>query len=209
MTQNVESATGMGLFEAMESLTAMRRLKPDPVPREILERLIFYATRAGSGGNRQGWEFVVITDRDKVAEVGRHYREMSHKADRPEAAASDPVARRVYESADYLAEHMGEAPCLILVCLADQPPEDRKRLVPRYGSIFPAVQNLMLAARAFGLGTVLTTRHRPREKEIKALLGMPDEVETVCLLPIGDPERNFVHIKNRKHPSEVTHWNHW
>jgi nitroreductase len=209
MTQEAEVTTSMDLFEAMESLTAHRRLKPDPIPRELIEKVIFYATRAASGGNRQGWEFVVITDRDKVAEVGRHYREMSDVAGRPAAADTDPVTQRVYDSADYLAEHMGEAPCLILVCLADAQPEDRKRLVPRYGSIFPAVQNLMLAARAFGLGTVLTTRHRPREKEIKELLGIPEEVETVCLLPLGYPQRRFVHIKNRKPVAEVTHWNGW
>lgn len=197
----------MDLFEAMETLTAVRRFKTDPVPRELVERMIFYATRAASGGNSQPWEFIVLTERDRVAEIARHYREVSADFGAIRDRATDSVSRRVYGNAAYLAEHMHELPCLILVGLHGAGPTGVRP--SRYGSIFPAVQNLMLAARAFGLGTVLTTRHRARETEIKAYLRIPEDVETVCLLPVGYPEREFVRIKNRRDPAEVTHWNGW
>lgn len=199
--QAPQQAAGLDLFAALQTTSAHRRFKPDPVPPEAIEQLVFYATRAGSASNTQPWEFVVVTDADQRAEIGRLYLEASYESphwDSPQ-----------HTSPNQLARQLGDVPCLILVCLQGQQPEEPAQLLVRYASIFPAIQNLLLAARGLGLGAVLTTRHRRREAEIKQLLGIPDDVETVCLLPIGYPERDFVTVKNRKDPSEVTHWNGW
>ncbi|MBI4491572.1 MAG: nitroreductase family protein [Chloroflexi bacterium] len=204
------AATTNNLFEAMETLRAMRHLEARPVPRAAIERLIFYATRAASGGNRQNWAFVVVTEREKVAAIGRLYREGSEGSLQQRLdEAQDEGARRVYASALHLARHMGEAPCLILVCQRGPLPDDRVSAAVYYGSIFPAAQNLMLAARALGLGATLTTMQVRREPELKALLGLPDDVHTVCLIPVGYPVRPFSRVKNRRDPGEVTHWEGW
>lgn len=200
------SAT-MELFEALETTRAMRRLSARPVGREALERLIYYATRAPSGGNAQPWEFVVVTRPELIAGLGELYRQSSeelftavvNRADASEAT------RRLYGSALELSRSMGRAPALILVCLRGRPPADPAMAAGRYASIFPAVQNLMLAARGMGLGTVLTTVHRRREAEVKALLAIPDDIETVALIPVGYPEGRFGPVRRRP-VSEVLHW---
>jgi nitroreductase len=111
------------------------------------------------------------------------------------------------QSALYLAEHMGhEPPVLILACL-----ERSGGVVPDHltgASIYPAVQNLMLAARALGLGSCLTTLHRRREAAIKALLGIPAEVDTYALIPLGWPARPFGRL-GRRPVAEVTYYDHW
>ncbi len=200
----------MDLFEALETTRAMRRLSTRPVERETLERLIYYATRAPSGGNSQPWEFVVVTRPDLIARLGELYRESSEDmftavVNRPDAAET---TKRIYSSALRLSRTMGQAPALILVCMRGRPPADPTQAPSRYASILPAVQNLMLAARGMGLGAVLTTVHRRREGEVKTLLGIPDDVETVALIPVGYPAGRFGPV-NRRPVSAVLHWEGW
>ncbi len=198
----------MGLFEAMLSQRQITRFKPDPVPREAIAKIIELATKAPSGGNTQPWHFVAITEPDLIARIGGIYKELWLGARGPQV---QPGETPVYRAARYLANHMSEVPAMILVC-ADHSgdytpgqPIERGRYA---SSIWLAVQNLFLAARALGLGTRLTTTHIRREQEIKDMLGIPDYVETVALTPLGYPRGRFG-TNDRKPAAEVSSYNRW
>lgn len=204
----------IGLFEAIYTQKAMRRLRPGPVPDELVRKTIDAAIRAPSGGNRQPWNFVVIRDPETKSAIADYYKrswDASYGAMPPDALERmDEQARRNYRSARYLAEHLAEVPVLILVCLRNAPPPGTPDVVraSHYGSIFPAVQNLMLAARGLGLGTALTTLHRAYEREIKELLGIPENVETVALIPMGWPRGRFGPAA-RLPVEKVTYYERW
>lgn len=193
------------LIELMRTQRAMRHFRPEPIPDDIVEQIIAAATYAPSGKNTQPWAFIVVDDAATRAKIGELYREawyetMPQLLVGPPADAAEARARRDWE---FLANHMGDAPLLALVC--STAPEGAAAAA---GSIFPAVQNLLLAARAFGVGGVLTTVHRTREAAIKMLLGIPEVVETVALLPLGYPERAFGPVRRRP-VAEVLHRNGW
>ena len=199
-----------GFFDAINTQRQITRFKPDPVPKEAIDRVIEAATKAPSGGNSQPWEFVVVTDPDLINKIGTIYRELwlGARGDRPAPGESS-----VYRAARYLANHFHEVPAMVLICVDHSrttgytpgEPIERGR---QASSIWLAVQNLFLAARALGLGTRLTTTHIRREDEVKALLGIPDYVETVCLTPLGYPRGNFGPT-TRRPASEVTSYNQW
>ena len=199
----------IGLFEAIYSQRQITRYKSDPVPKEAIDKIIDAATKAPSGGNNQPWEFIVITDRDLVTKVGQIYRDAWLGA---LGATPPPNESAVYRSARYLAHHMPEVPAMILACVdhtQGSAPYTRGEPIVRgryASSIWLAVQNLFLAARALGLGTRLTTAHLRREEEIKALLGIPDHVETVALIPLGYPRGSFGPTARRP-AREVTSYN--
>jgi nitroreductase len=199
------------LVEAIYSLRAMRRLAPDPVPEEALRFLVDAATQAPSASNAQDWAFVVVTDPGQRRRLGELYREVGRAVIRDGALAGGrlaPETEKVYRNAMRLVEGMGDAPALIVVAARGPHPADPARAAAWYGSLFPAVQNLMLAARARGLGTTLTTLHKLREAEVKAVLGIPDDWETVALIPVGRPLGRFG--RPRRTPSaQVTHWDRW
>jgi nitroreductase len=182
----------MTLLDAMYSNRAIRHYRPDPVPDALVERVLDAAIRAPSGSNRQNWRFLVLRDPAVRARVGALYGE-GFREYIPERMKQQPDTprSRVFRSALYLADHMAdEPPVLILACLENAPgssPAGRSS----GSSIYPAVQNLMLAARALGLGTCLTTLHLRREAQIKAFLGIPDHVDTYALIPLGYPARPF------------------
>ena len=198
---------GLTLLEAMLTQRAVRRLRPDPVPPDVIESMIFYATRAPSGANRQPWEFVVVTDSERRARLGEIYRRCSKELFKASLdAASDDNSRRVFSDAIYLSDHMGEAPVLVVVCARVPNGESVEDQLP---SIYPAVQNLLLCARAHRLGTVLTDAHRRAEDEVKTLLAIPAGIETVCIVPIGYPQdakRAFRASAARRPLTEVIHW---
>jgi nitroreductase len=199
--------TEMGLFEAMYSARALRRLKPDPVPDEIIRRVLDAAIRAPSAGNAQHWVFVVVRDAELRRKLGVIYRKASDIASAMYQARGRPSHmneeqyRRFLSSGAYLWDHMGNAPVLLLPCLRDRGPPPYEKLLPemqaiydrelvysdriRGASIYPAVQNIILACRAFGLATLITTNHIRCEEEVKALLGIPDDVSTYAMMPIG------------------------
>ncbi len=201
----------LSLHDAIYSLRAMRRLKPDPVPESELRELVDAATQAASGANDQGWGFVVITDREQRRRVAEVYRRLGHELVRDQSLASGLLSdaqTRVYRHAMVLVERMANVPAMILACARGPAPTSPLEASTHYGSIYPAIQNLMLAARARGLGTTLTTLHKASENEIKAILEIPDDVDTVALIPIGYPEGRFGRPKRR--PSrDVTHWDRW
>ena len=196
----------MELFEAMRTQRALRRLKPDPVPEELIWQILEAATGAPSGGNLQPWNFVVIRDPGIKRKLHEFYLDGMAHVTRPSGSAlADTNDARMGRSARYLAEHLAEAPVLILatVRLADV-----ASTTPPGACIYPAVQNLMLAARSLGLGSVLTTLHRHREKDVVALLGIPTGIETMALIPLGWPLDR--HGPTRRKPAaEIAFWDRW
>ncbi|HXG42108.1 MAG TPA: nitroreductase family protein [Dehalococcoidia bacterium] len=198
----------MDVFEAIYTLRAIRRFRPDPVPDELIWKVLEAATKAPSGGNRQPWRFVVVRDPETKARIGQFYLEgwRFYDGEVRQQMLADPERARIYRSADYLARHLAEVPVLILACLRAGP--SPVSTSERGSSIFPAVQNLLLAARALGLGGVLTTLHRVREREVRQLLGIPDEWETMALIPLGWPAVPFGPVR-RLPVEEVVYWERW
>jgi nitroreductase len=185
----------MDFFDVVTTQRAMRRLKPDPIPDAALRQIMDAAICAPSGGNRQGWSFLVIRDPAKRARLGELYREAwgeLMKVPYYAAASKEPPdspAGKMLASARHLGEHLGEAPVLILACIALDP--DIKPTVTTGASIYPAAQNIMLAARALGIGSCVTTIHKFRDVQVKELLGIPADVETAALIPLGYPLGKF------------------
>jgi nitroreductase len=182
------------LFEAIDTQRGIRYLKPDPVPDELITRLLEAAIKAPSGGAKQGWSFIVIRDPETRRKIGDLYRTGSKFEIRPDMTAQ---ARRVYGAAQHLEDHIEDVPVFILACIQADP-----GTTPSASSIFPAVQNILLAARGLGLGSVLTTRQTRFEKEIKQLLAIPDDVATMALLPIGFPADGSRYGPTRRRPLE-------
>ena len=185
----------MDFFEAVSTLRSIRRLKPDPIPEGVLRQIMDAAICAPSGGNRQGWSFVVVRDAAKRARLGELYREawgelmkVPYYAGAAKEPRESPVGKML-ASARHLSEHLGEAPVLVLACIALDPGVTPS--LTTGASIYPAVQNLMLAARAHGIGSCITTIHRFRDAQVKALLGIPADVETAALIPLGYPLGKF------------------
>jgi nitroreductase len=197
----------MDIFEAINTQRAMRRLKADPVPDELIWKVLDAAVRAPSGGNRQPWSFVVIRDAETKAKIAEHYLDSWNKSYGliKQAAMASPETAKTYASAEHLANHLAEAPVLIIAAVnvsAVAP------VSPPGASIYPAVQNLMLAARALGLGAALTTLHRTHEVEVKQILGIPDGVDTMALIPLGWPRGKFG--SGQRIPAErVVFWEKW
>ena len=211
MTVPTPAPTPLSLVEAIYSLRAMRRLLPDPVSDEDLRFLVDAATQAPSASNTQQWAFIVVTDAEQRRRLGEIYREVGRAVIRDQALASgrlSPATEKVYRGAMVLVEGMGSAPALIVVAARGGHPHDAVQAAAWYGSLFPAVQNLMLAARSRGLGTTLTTLHKLREADVKAVLGIPDGWETVALIPVGHPRGRFGPVL-RAPSAQVTHWDRW
>jgi nitroreductase len=207
------------LFEAIHTARSLRRLKPDPVPQALITQVLDAAIRAPSGGNAQTWSFFVVRDPHLRRELGRLYRKGSDIAAASYAARGRPAHLtqdqfdRMMAAGKYLWDHMGEAPVLLVPCLRPPPAPPYDALPPamqaryaeeleymrriRGASIYPAVQNIMLACRGLGLGTVLTTNHIRCEDEVKALLGIPADVDTYGLMPIGWPMGKFGPLTRR------------
>ena len=203
----------MDVFEAMETCRAMRYLKPDPVPEETIRKVIHAATRASNPGNSQGWDFVVLQDAATKARIGSALREVMHPIIDGMAAADanadgGPTGRRMFAGVAHLMERFEAVPVYIFVCgrVIYPPQSPLKELVP--AALYPASQNLIVAARALGLGTTFTTFHKMVEPVVREVLGLPGEVELGVMIAMGWPERDFGPVK-RKPLDEVLHWDRW
>ena len=210
------SKNNIGLFEAMYTARAMRWLKPDPVPAALIEQILEAAIRAPNAGNRQSWLFMVVRDAEQRNRIGEIYQRVSgwvleryHHQSRPEHQSTAEY-EHMMQGGTHLYEHMRDAPVLLVPCLRITPfelPDEipaQVRTAMREaapwtagGSIYPAIQNIILACRALGLGTVLTTNHTIAEEEIKQVLNLPSEYRTFALMPIGYPERSFGPVTRR------------
>lgn len=183
----------------MSTLRAVRRLKTDPIPEDVLERVLQAACWAPTGGNQQPWRVVVVQDPEKKQGLAEIYgpewaKYSSGFLARFEGLPEDELDkwRRILAAGDYLADHLAEAP-VILMFVADprrmaitDAKLDRISMVGG-GSVYPAVQNAMLACVKEGLGCTLTTLHCLKEAEVKALLEIPEPWATVGMVPIGYP----------------------
>ncbi len=183
------------VFEIMRTTRSMRRLKPDPVPDALIRRILEAGAAAANGGNTQKWRFLVVKDRAIKQAVQVYYKRAFDKVIGPRYATSPPPPgvtperyKRQHAAVEYLTEHYHDAPVWIVACLEDGAGEP-----PRWAgaSIYPAVQNMLLAARALGLGSTLTTRHLLYERETETALGLPPGVHSYAILPIGWPMGNF------------------
>jgi nitroreductase len=201
------------VFEVIGTQRAMRRLKPDAVPEELIKKLIWAATRAPSGGNTQPWRFLVVTDTEKRKQIAELYLEgwtryvKAGYTDRAPAVSPEAqaAAERTLRSAQYLADHLHEVPVHIIPCTWKL---EVNTGIASGSSIYPAIQNLMLAARALGLGTALTTIHRWNEDKVKEVLGIPESAETAALIPVGWPKGKFG-AGPRLPVEAVTYWDEW
>jgi nitroreductase len=220
----------IGLFEAIYSARSIRRLKPDPIPEELITAVLDAAIRAPSGGDAQGWAFVVVRNPDQRRRLGAIYRKASDIAEAIYAARGRPPHlteqqfARLMRSGAHLWEHMGEAPVILVPCSrcpALPPPEaappdiaarweDEVAYAERIrgASIYPAVQNIILACRGYGLSTVITTNHIRCEEEVKTVLGIPEDVLTWALMPVGWPIDKFGPL-TRRPLDEIVHADRW
>lgn len=181
------------LLTGLATTRAIRRLAPDPIPDDDLATILWHATRAPSGTNRQPVRYVVLRDGERavgakslLAESFRvGWADKAASAGYDQGSALDPTSRKGRSRAamQHLVDHFEDVPVVVLVCLV------RYREANPYegASVYPAVQNLLLAARALGYGGVLTGWHRAVEPELRDLLKIPDEVALHATVPLGRP----------------------
>jgi nitroreductase len=198
------------LFDIVRTTRSMRRLKPDPIPPELIRKILEAGVCAPSGGNMQRWRFLVVQDAAIKSTVGTYYKRAWDEVVAPRYRAGAPAPgmdqarfQRLLAAAEYLAAHIHEAPVWIIPCLQGGAPTRTAG-----SSIYPAVQNMLLAARALGLGATLTTLYLSFEKEVEAALGLPPDWHSYALLPIGYPVGRFGPVR-RIPLQEVVYADRW
>lgn len=210
MTRPSTDLSSREVFDILHSTRAMRRLKPDPVPDELIVKILEAATCAANSGNQQAWHFVVVKDEAIKKGVQVWYRKALdeivapiHAAHGPPAGSNEHKYRRQLEAVEHLTEHYHEAPVWIVACIehGDSTPHRMDG-----ASIYPAVQNILLAARALGLGANLTTRHLCFEREAETALQLPPGFVSYAIVPIGYPIGNFGPVR-RGRLSDVVSFN--
>jgi nitroreductase len=179
-----------------------------PVERQLLEECLDLAFQAPTGGNAQGWHFVLVTDADTKASLADLYRRSKAENDPPEIPPGHEAAMA---SSAYLAEHLHEVPVLVIPCIGGRldgaPP---LQAAVGWASIVPAVWSFMLAARARGLGTSWTSLHLAHEREAAALLGIPyDDVQQVALIPVAHTIGTEFRPGPRTNRADKVHWDRW
>ena len=184
-----------------------------PVEPDVIREALELAVQAPTGSNRQGWRFVVVTDAAKRAALADIYRKGAmgylSKAHERASAAGSAQTERVFSSTLYLAEHFQDVPVHVIPCIESSTPRNPTAWSSLMGSIYPAVWSFQLALRSRGLGSTLTTLHLLHADEAAALLGIPDEVIQVALLPVAYTIGTDFKPAQRPPIDEVTHWDHW
>jgi nitroreductase len=187
------------------------------VPRELILECIDITTQAPTGSNRQQWQWLIVTDKDKRAFIGECYRKSWYRyasGPRPEYPPDDPrnaQQPRVVTSARYLADHMGEVPALVLACIEGRAEgQSNMAIAGLYGSIVPAAWSFMLAARLRGLGSADTTLHLAYEREVADVLRIPFETVTqAALLPVAYYMGETFQPAERVPLEQIVHWDTW
>ncbi len=202
---DVSRLNAIPLGDALFTQRSVRRFKPDPIPVEDLHLIMEAAVKAPNGGNRQLGRFVILTDRKVIRELGALYHEAWWAKRRDEKGWTKPEdippAEKNYRSAMQLADEMKDAPAIVLAWALPGGAAN---------SVIPAVQNLMLAARALGIGSVPTTLHPQVMDRVHALLGVPPDVGFHFLVPLGYPRAGATFGGSRRLPTaETTHLNRW
>jgi nitroreductase len=190
----------MELRDAMSTARAIRRYRPDPIPDDVLQRCLEAATWAPSGSNRQAWRIVVLRSPEARAILGPAYRrgwgEMAGGygiGGEIDPDDTSPTAR-MGRTMQHFVEHFEEVPAYVLFCVASR---GHRPHLTEGASIYPAVQNFILAARAEGLGTVITTWYLFCEQELRDLIGIPDDWFLAALLPVGWPVGHHGPVRRR------------
>jgi len=205
-----EAPSQTDLFGIIQTTRSMRRLKPDPVPTELIRKILEAGVCAPSGGNMQRWRFLVVRDAQTKRTVGALYRRAWDEIVAPRYRAGEPAPGssrerflRMLAAAEHLAHHIHEAPVWIVPCLQGETPTHTAG-----SSIYPAVQNMLLAARALGLGATLTTLYLNFERETEAAFGLPSDWHSYAILPIGYPTGRFGPVR-RVALAEVVYTDSW
>jgi nitroreductase len=192
----------MPVGEAIFTMRAIRRVKPDPIDDDDLRDILTAATRAPSGGNSQPWHFLVVQDPAQRQRFADLYRE-AWWAKRADEGIEGPegIVRPTAKSAMRLSDEIGEAPVVILVCAA-------AKGAGAMAGVIPATQNLLLAARALGIGGTITTLHAVVDERVHELFAIPEEIQIVYCIPLGYPRGDFGSLE-RKPLAEVTSIDRW
>jgi nitroreductase len=204
-----EDPQALPLLDALHSTPSRRYLSTEPISDEIVRDLLDAAVRGPSGGNTQRWAWIVVRDPQVKAQIAEWYREgwdKNYGSRRDQFLGADATPEGMsaasFRAGDHLAAHLEEAPVWIFPVLLGA----AKATNPRLGaSIYGAVQQLMLAARAHGIGSTLTTLHTGHEADVRALLGLPDDALTMALIPLGYPSRGRWSQPKRRPLDEVIH----
>jgi len=186
-----------------------------PVEREVLLDCVRLSQQAPTGSNQQGWHWVIVTDADKRAKLAELYQRVAAQyleMARDSLDENDAQTHRVYDSAFWLVEHLAEVPVHVIPCTRGRLPAEgfaNAGGASFYGSIFPAVWSFQLALRSRGLGSTLTTLHLFEEKAAADLLGIPDHMSQVALLPVAYTAGSDFKHATRPAPETITTWNGW
>ena len=210
----------LSVTDALLSTTRAVRKRLDldrPVPANVINECLDLSQQAPTGSNRQGWAWLVVTDKDKRAALGEMYHRGAmaylNQAEKDAAQMDDGgQTSRVIDSALYLADKLQDVPVHVIPCInvslmPDNPP--RAAWAGVMGSIMPAVWSFQLALRARGLGSVLTTLHLSQENEAAALLSIPDDFMQVALLPVAYTMGTDFKPAKRPPIGDITHWEQW
>lgn len=208
-------AEEMGIFEVIYNCRAMRRLKTDPVPEDLLIELIAAGNQAPSGSNRQAARWIVVRDSEIRATLARLNKKsvlgyVGPQSARPAELPHQTTAKRqrMLEAVMWQAENMQNIPALIIACFEFDEPVGPGETGRAGGSLWPGVQNILLAARARGLGAAPTTLGLQDRTAVKEALNLPDNMEAICLIPVGYPMGNFGPV-TRRPIEDVMRWDRW
>jgi len=205
------------VFHILYTCRSMRRLKPDPVLDELIYKVLDAGIRAPSGGGVQAWRFLVVTDPEIKSQLAEIYQRGWRIAEKRYAEAGASLTEnKNMRAAAYLADHLAEVPVLLFACLRTRRIHAERLAAPNAanflrimgGSIYPAVQNILLACRALGLGATLTSVTTQYEAEVKAILGLPEYITTYAMIPIGYPMGRFGPV-TRAPVEQITWRNHY
>ncbi len=197
------AADDCGLLEGLASTRAIRRYRNEAIPDHALRDMLFSATRAPSGSNRQPFRFVVLTDSEKArsakaliagsAQAFWAEKRRNDQYDKGSGADPNSPKSRMARTMQSYVDNFADVPCLILPCLVRY----RAPSSMEGASVYPAVQNLLLAARALGYGGVITGFHGPVEDELKTLLAIPEDVFITCTVTLGKPQGGHGPVRRR------------
>ncbi len=204
----------VGLLEGLATTRAIRRYTDDPIPDDVLRDILFSATRAPSGSNRQPFRFVVLTDSERAREakalIGRSaqniwaQKRQNDQYDKGSGGDPNSPKSRMARTMQHYVDNFHQAPCVVLPCLVRY-----RAPTPMEGaSVYPAVQNLLLAARGLGYGGVITGFHGPVEAELKDLLDIPEEVFIACTVTLGKPAGQHGPVRRRP-MAELVYGDQW
>ena len=184
----------------------MRYFKDDPVPRDVLKQLLFAATRASNPGNSQGWEFLVLEDLAIKEQVGAKVLEGMAPFFAGREPSPDNVEERMLQGAEHLAKNFARTPVWIVGMARKVYPPHAPQDSFMASTVYPAAQNLIVAARSLGVGTCFTTFPGHAEPEIRSLCQVPDDLHMLVYIAVGYPAKDFQPVK-RKPLENVVVWN--